>query len=128
MKRIILVFGLSGSGKTKFSDNLKRIIFSGAKHINADEVRKEYNDWDFSEEGRKRQAIRMKELTEKAEEDVVILDFICPKKEYRKLISPNISFFMDTLKSCKYEDTNKVFERPDSDENCYIISAHPYNL
>ena len=35
------------------------------KWLNADEVRKAANDWDFSEEGRKIQAKRMADMAEK---------------------------------------------------------------
>ena len=37
------------------------------KDLNADEVRKEANDWDFSKEGRKRQSKRMAEFAFKIE-------------------------------------------------------------
>ena len=49
--------GLPGSGKTTLANELAPML--NAKRLNADEVRKEANDWDFSEEGRKRQASRM---------------------------------------------------------------------
>ena len=49
--------GLPGSGKTTLADELAPLL--NAKRLNADEVRKEANDWDFSEEGRTRQAKRM---------------------------------------------------------------------
>ena len=43
--------GLPGAGKTTLADALAKKI--KAKRLNADEVRTEANDWDFSEEGRK---------------------------------------------------------------------------
>ena len=52
--KIILIMGLPGSGKTTLASELVSLL--KAKWLNADEVRKEANDWDFSEEGRKRQA------------------------------------------------------------------------
>ena len=55
--KIILVMGLPGAGKTTLAEELAPKL--NAKRLNADEVRKEANDWDFSEEGRKRQAKRM---------------------------------------------------------------------
>ena len=58
--KIILIMGLPGSGKTTLATELAPLI--KAKRINADEVRKKANDWDFSEEGRKRQAKRMSDL------------------------------------------------------------------
>ena len=58
--RIILIMGLPGSGKTTLANELAPML--NAKRLNADEVRKEANDWDFSEEGRKRQAKRMVDL------------------------------------------------------------------
>ena len=48
-KKIILIMGLPGAGKTTLADALAKKI--EAKRLNADEVRKEANDWDFSEEG-----------------------------------------------------------------------------
>ena len=55
--------GLPGSGKTTLASELVSLL--KAKWINNDKVRKEANDWDFSEEGRTRQAKRMAEKAEK---------------------------------------------------------------
>ena len=55
--KIILVMGLPGAGKTTLADEMAPLL--NAKRLNADEVRKAANDWDFSEEGRVRQAKRM---------------------------------------------------------------------
>jgi adenylylsulfate kinase len=49
--KIILIMGLPGSGKTTLANELATLL--EAKRLNADEVRKEANDWDFSEDGRK---------------------------------------------------------------------------
>ena len=58
-----LVMGLPGAGKTTLADKLATKIPS--VRINADEIRKRYNDWDFSKEGRIRQAKRMRDLSDK---------------------------------------------------------------
>ena len=64
--KIILIMGLPGSGKTTLAEELAPML--NAKRLNADEVRKEANDWDFSEEGRKRQAKRMADFALKLKE------------------------------------------------------------
>jgi len=115
MKKVFLVFGLPGAGKTTFSQKLKAII-PDAEHINADIVRKTFNDWDFSEEGRLRQANRMRKLADESLASVVILDFVCPKKEYRNIIKADIMFFIDRIEESVYQDTNKLFEKPDASE------------
>ena len=43
--------GLPGAGKTTLASKLVPLL--KAKWLNADNVRKESNDWDFSVEGRK---------------------------------------------------------------------------
>ena len=53
----ILIMGLPGSGKTYLAARLQPLL--KAAWYNADNVREMANDWDFSEEGRKRQAKRM---------------------------------------------------------------------
>ena len=72
--------GLPGAGKTTLANELATLI--KCKRLNADEIRKAANDWDFSEEGRKRQAKRMSEaaLKIKSEGNNVIADFICVLK------------------------------------------------
>jgi len=50
--------GLPGSGKTTLANELSLLLLN-SKRINADEVRKDYDDWDFSKEGRLRQSKRM---------------------------------------------------------------------
>ena len=58
--------GLPGSGKTTLAEELAPML--NAKRLNADEVRREADDWDFSKEGRKRQAKRMSYFAEQLNE------------------------------------------------------------
>ena len=65
--KIILVMGLPGAGKTTLANEMAPLL--NAKRLNADEVRKSANDWDFSEEGRVRQAKRMAEFAMKLKKE-----------------------------------------------------------
>ena len=105
--------GLPGAGKTTLANELAPLI--NAKRLNADEVRKAANDWDFSEEGRKRQAKRMAEaaLKLKSEGNFVVADFICPTAEARKLFPADYIVWVDTIKKGRYEDTNQMFTKPE---------------
>ena len=105
--------GLPGSGKTTLANELGTML--DAKRLNADEVRREANDWDFSKEGRKRQAKRMAEfsLKLKNEGNYVIADFICPTPEARSLFPADYIIWVDTIKEGRFEDTNKMFVKPD---------------
>ena len=111
--KIILIMGLPGSGKTTLANELGPLL--NAKRLNADEVRKEANDWDFSEEGRKRQAKRMADFAMKLKYDgsYVVADFICPTPEARKLFPADFIIWVDTIKKGRFDDTNKMFVKPD---------------
>lgn len=104
--------GLPGSGKTYLSKKLAPLI--DAERINADEVRKKANDWDFSLEGRLRQAKRMKFLTEKAilNNKNVLVDFVCPTLQTRKEFNADFVIWMNTISKSRFEDTNLMFEKP----------------
>ena len=104
--------GLPGSGKTTLANELGPLL--DAKRLNADEVRKKANDWDFSEEGRKRQSKRMADMAVKLSDDgsYVIADFICPTPEARKLFPADYIIWMDTIKKGRFDDTNKMFVKP----------------
>jgi adenylylsulfate kinase len=106
----ILVMGLPGSGKTTLCKVLAEKL--GAAYFNADEIRKQFNDWDFSDIGRKRQAYRMRELCDMTETRHSIADFVCPTEETRELFNPDFIVFMNTISAGRFEDTNKVFETP----------------
>jgi len=112
--KIILIMGLPGSGKTTLANELGPML--NAKRLNADEVRKEANDWDFSEEGRKRQAKRMADLAAKLKEEgsFVVADFICPTPEARSLFPADYIIWLDTIKEGRFDDTNKMFVKPDN--------------
>ena len=105
--------GLPGSGKTTLANELAPMI--NAKRLNADEVRKEANDWDFSEEGRKRQSKRMADFAKKLKDkgNYVVADFICPTPEARSLFPADYIIWVDTIKEGRFDDTNKMFVKPD---------------
>ena len=112
MARKILIMGLPDSGKTTLAKLLAPMF--NAVLLNADEVRKEANDWDFSEMGRSIQANRMKRL---ADEEIqsnrnVVADFVCPTEHTREDFNADYIIWMDTIKESKFEDTNKMFEEP----------------
>ena len=109
----ILIMGLPGSGKTTLAKELINMI--DAEWLNADIVREKFKDFDFSEEGRLRQAERMKKLAEKIISDNkhAVVDFICPTPLTRKIFSADIIIWIDTIKSGRFEDTNKMFISPD---------------
>jgi len=119
---LILVMGLSGSGKTTLAKQLCESL--NAERLNGDILRNKYDDWDFSKEGRIRQAERMRELAEQSDSAYVVIDFICPLEEGRQIINADYTIWMNTIKSSKYSDTDKVFEKPNK---VNIISDFSYN-
>ena len=108
----ILVMGLPGSGKTYLSERLQPLL--EAAWYNADKVRGMAGDWDFSEDGRTRQSLRIKTLAdfESSHNRFVICDFVCPTEETRRIFNPDILIWLDTIKEGRFEDTNAIFEKP----------------
>ena len=101
----VLVFGLPGAGKTTFA----RQLAVNKAYFNADEIRKMFNDWDFSIEGRLRQAERMYCLASLVEGSAIV-DFVCPYDQNRQ--DYDIKIWMNTIDQSRFEDTNKMFEKP----------------
>ena len=116
----ILIFGLPGSGKSTLAEPFANLI--GGVWINADKVRSHYDDWDFTLEGRMRQALRMRYLADGVvlSGKIAVADFVCPTEAARHEFAPDYTVWMDTIKEGRYEDTNKMFEQP---PNCdYHVS------
>ena len=127
----ILIMGLPGAGKTYFAERLKKRLeeYMGAPSelsfrpladakvtvgwLNADAVRKHYNDWDFSVEGRIRQSHRMRELADTSNTDFVIVDFVAPLVEMRNNFKADWTIWIDTIDKGRYKDTNKAFVAPE---------------
>lgn len=126
----ILIMGLPGSGKTFLARELSRYLRENStffhadretvgssqarvEWFNADDVRKKFNDWDFSQEGRVRQSHRMRELAEQSHSDFVITDFVAPLPEMRYNYKADWTVWMDTIDQGRYEDTNRMFVSPD---------------
>ena len=104
--------GLPGAGKTYLARRL--VPYLKAVWLNNDEVRKKASDWDFSSEGRDRQSKRMRDLAQKGldEGKNVIADFVCPTPKTRKDFNADIVIWVDTIKKGRFEDTNKMFVKP----------------
>lgn len=127
----ILIMGLPGAGKTYFAERLKKYLedfsrspaensllpFADAKvtvgWLNADEVRRHYDDWDFSREGRIRQSHRMRELADTSNTDYCIVDFVAPLPEMRNNYCADWTIWIDTIDAGRFEDTNRMFVPPD---------------
>jgi len=115
----ILIMGLPGAGKTTFANRLIEALDKNYKPFawfNGDDIRRIYNDWDFSEDGRLRQTERMAEKANisKKNKIIAICDYVCPKEEYRKIFNADILIWIDTITQGRFDDTNKLFEPPAS--------------
>ena len=112
----ILIMGLPGSGKTTLAEQLADRL--PAVWFNADEIRNNINkDLSFSDNDRIEQARRMSLLCDIALRNRVvsytIADFVCPTDQTRKTFSPDIIIWMNTIQKGRFQDTNKIFEKPD---------------
>ena len=108
----ILICGLPGSGKSTLAEPFAKLI--NGVWINADQVREQYNDWDFTQGGRMRQAQRMRYLSDGVVRagGIAVADFVCPTENARREFDADYTVWMDTIKEGKYEDTNRMFEKP----------------
>jgi adenylate kinase family enzyme len=116
MTQRILIMGLPGSGKTTLAHaliNKMRTDTTTIGHLNADEVRAQFDDWDFSETGRIRQSKRMRDLADACTFDYVIADFVAPLVEMRNNYKADWTIWMDTIREGRYADTNKMFVEPE---------------
>lgn len=131
MTQRILIMGLPGSGKTTLAGALKRyleehgdITYARALQelinpqvevnwFNADDIRRKYNDWDFSNDGRIRQSIRMFQFSMEAGGDYVICDFVAPLVEMRNNFKADWTIWVDTIREGRYADTNALFQEPE---------------
>jgi len=127
----ILIMGLPGSGKTYLAERLKQYLEQHMNPVNehsltpiadarvtvawlnADQVRRHYNDWDFSREGRIRQSLRMRDLADEANTDYCIVDFVAPLVEMRNNFKADWTIWVDTIERGRFEDTNQVFVPPE---------------
>jgi uncharacterized membrane protein len=89
--------------------------------FNADSVREQFNDWDFSPKGRERQMQRMIDLSNNCGSDFAICDFVCPTKELQDAFNADILVWMDTITEGRFADTNKMFTPP-IDVDYHVLS------
>jgi adenylylsulfate kinase len=113
----ILIMGLPGAGKTYIAAPIKQILEDAGKTVtwfNADEIRKQFDDWDFSTEGRIRQSKRMRDLADTCGTDYAICDFVAPLVEMRTNYAADWTIWLDTIEQGRFADTNKAFIKPES--------------
>lgn len=117
MTRKVLIMGLPGSGKTTLAAELVKLLELRGKSVtwfNADEIRKKYDDWDFSLEGRIRQAHRMRDLADSVDTDYALVDLVAPLPEMRDIFAADVTIWMANIRAGRFEDTNRAFVPPET--------------
>jgi len=127
----ILICGLPGSGKSTLAEPFCKLI--NGVWLNADKIRTLYDDWDFTPEGRMRQAQRMRHIADGVvmAGRIAVADFVCPTSAARAAFAADYTVFMDTLKVSKstkeaapgttFADTDRMFE-PVQKSNYHVAS------
>lgn len=127
--------GLPGAGKTTLARELSyRLLEAGhrAAIVDGDAVRTTYADFDFSEEGRLRQAERIGKTANQLNEQGItaLCSFICPTPETRDAFwwtenrigdAQTMLVFVDRLISSAYPDTNRLFVPPVIDPDDFVV-------
>jgi hypothetical protein len=139
MTQRILIMGLPGAGKTSLAKELKqylevhgdlakinprrmlnfegipgpKFMTVGVDWFNADDIRRKFNDWDFSKEGRIRQSLRMLQFALECSGEFVICDFVAPLVEMRNNFKADWTIWVDTIREGRYADTNAAFIEPE---------------
>lgn len=129
----ILIMGLPGSGKSTLAARIVEHLEAKDEDVawlSANAVRAAYDDWDFSFQGRVRQCRRMSDLAfeYEAEDKIVVCDFVCPLKELRDLFAPHLIVWLNTVKSSRFPDTDKIFEPAlDADYIIHDVQSYPWD-
>jgi len=111
----VLIMGLPGAGKTTLASALKPALEVAGYTVawfNADALRAQHNDWDFSGAGRMRQAERMREAADGEVCDFVLCDFVCPLLTMRLVFDAHFVIWADTIDAGRFADTNTMFNPP----------------
>lgn len=104
----ILVCGFPGSGKTTLSKSLCEII--DAVHLDANSIRKEYTDIDYSSEGVKNEVSRLRYLADGVvrANKIAVIDYVAPTNKIKKELGANYIVWIDIKK----EIVRDFFESP----------------
>ena len=116
----LLICGFSGAGKSTLTKLLLE-KYPDWDWVNGDLVRKTLKNYDFTENGRLKQADSLARYCHKSKKSLVICDAICPLKLCREKIGADAIIFINERTRCKFEDTLKMFEEPTPDECPYFF-------